>query len=480
MKARKIFILGAVFMLVLASLACQAAQGDSPAPTSPAKVEPTKVAEAPSAEPTEEAPAPSILPAPVASAGAGMACLGFREGGFSCLNENGWQNFNTENSDLPSNYLTAGALCPDGRLAIAHYEGVSLFDGKKFEHIAKSDGYSTAEGLACAADGSLWVAHFKGVSHYANGAWKTYGSELLAAGESANELVYHLALAPDGKLWAVTSRSVALFENDQWTIFQKGQGFENDVFFRTLTLDATGRPWVGLSSGAAVYDNGSWQMVNKAGYASPEAIGLDARGQLWVGTLSKGVSVFDGKTWENYTHEAGNLSSNKIGALTADSQGRGWVGTSYGLSVFDGENWQTYRMDNADLADNSLKFIVVAKDGPVIPALVEKDKASLTGKLEDASHKPLSGKRVEICVEPLGTKFSGETPCSDQPFNLSSQTDDQGVFVFEAVPAGYYVIVAEPGNGWAQLPDQFGIGSARTLIKAGENHDIGTLTLKKE
>jgi hypothetical protein len=43
-----------------------------------------------------------------------------------------------------------------------------------------------------------------------------------------------------------------------------------------------------------------------------------------------------------------------------------------------------------------------------------------------------------------------------------------------------YVIVAETSAGnWAQLTDQFGITSERTLIQAGEKHDIETLKLKE-
>lgn len=479
MDTKKSPILIFVLVLIMSSLACQTVANGQVVPTSkPADSMPIQPATAVSATLAVEVPE---MPAPIASAGVGMACLGFRDGGFSCLNENGWKNFNSKNSDLPSDYLTAGTLCPDGRLALAHYDGLSLFDGKKWEHIAKTDDiYSSAEGIACGADGGLWVAHFKGVSHYAKGAWKTYGSELLATGESANELVYNVAVAADGKLWVVTSRSVALFEADKWTVFQKGQGFEEDLFFNTLTLDATGRPWVGYSSGVAVYDNGVWKLIKKTGYDSPKAMSLDARGQLWLGTLSNGVSVFNGSTWTNYGRETENLSSNQVNALAADSQGRVWVGTSYGLSVFNGTQWQTYRMDNSDLVDNSVLFVVVAKDGPSLPAPVEKEKASLTGKLEDANNQPLAGMRVEICVEPLASQFSGDTPCSDQPFFLSSQTDDQGVFVFENVPAGYYIIVAETTTGWAQLTDKFGIGSERTLIQAGEKHDIGTLTLKKD
>jgi hypothetical protein len=45
---------------------------------------------------------------------------------------------------------------------------------------------------------------------------------------------------------------------------------------------------------------------------------------------------------------------------------------------------------------------------------------------------------------------------------------------------GYYVIVADTGGGhWAQLVDQFGISSERTLIQAGEAHDIQTLTVEQ-
>jgi hypothetical protein len=87
--------------------------------------------------------------------------------------------------------------------------------------------------------------------------------------------------------------------------------------------------------------------------------------------------------------------------------------------------------------------------------------------------------RVEICVEPIASQFTGETPCSDQPFLMSTETDANGVFNFTDIPAGYYVIVAETSTGWAQLTDEFGIGSERTLIPAGQSYDIGVLTVKK-
>jgi hypothetical protein len=58
-------------------------------------------------------------------------------------------------------------------------------------------------------------------------------------------------------------------------------------------------------------------------------------------------------------------------------------------------------------------------------------------------------------------------------------TIKNGVFLIENVPAGYYVIVAETDTGWAQLTDEYGISSEKTLIESGDAYDIGTLTLEE-
>jgi streptogramin lyase len=464
----------AILALTLASLACQAMGGTQPAAT-PAPQQ-TEVSVSPATEPSSQ---PALEPATVASQGVGILCVGSGTG-LSCLNENGWQVYTDENSDLPNNYLYAGAVCPDGQIAIAHISGVALFDGTTIKQISEIPNSSSPEGIACDADGSIWVAHFQGVSRYAKGQWTTYGSEKLASGESANELVYDVKVAPDGKVWAVTSRSVALFENDAWTIFQEGQGFNGSRFFNALALDAKGRPWAAHSTGVDVFENGAWISMEKSDSGSPESVAVDSKGQLWLGTLIDGVYNFDGTSWAQHDRASETVLSNDVASISADSGGRIWFGTSYGLTVFDGSQWQTFLMKNSGLGDNNIAFVVSTKDGPALPPLEEKANGSLTGKLEKTDGTPLADATVEICVETLASTFTGDTPCSDQPFFLSTKTDANGGFLIENVPAGYYVIVADTGGGnWAQLIDQFGISSERTLIQAGEAHDIQTLTVEQ-
>jgi hypothetical protein len=465
----------AISLLVFTSLACQAMGGTQPASTSEPQQPETQEPQQPAATqaPTQAAVAPAV----VASQGPGIVCAGSVTG-LSCLNEDGWQVYTEENSDLPNNYLYAGTVCPDGQFAIAHINGVVLFDGTTFKQIPEMDTVSSPEGIACDANGGIWVAHFQGVSHYADGQWQTYGAELLATGAAANELVYDIRVAPDGTVWILTSNSVASFANDTWTVYQEGQGFDESRFFSALALDANSRPWAAHSTGVDVFENGEWMSFEAADYNTPESIAVDANGRTWLGTISAGAYLFDGSTWTHYDRTSAGPLSNYVASLASDSSGRMWLGTTYGLTVFDGTNWQTYLMSNSGLGDNSIKFVVVTNDGPALPAVEEKENGSLTGTVEQADGTPLADARVEICVETIGTTFYGDTPCSNQPFFLTTTTDTEGAFLIENVPAGYYVIITETGTGWARLVDDFGISSERTLIQPGEEHDIGTLTLE--
>jgi sugar lactone lactonase YvrE len=484
MKTKLSPVFVSILFLLLASLACQALDApvevELPATAPAASEDAAPAADSPPAADSSAPAAPAVaLPDPIQPSGAGMACFGLRAGGMTCLDENGWQTFTRDNSGLPSNFVQAAGVCPDDRILIAHSDGLSLFDGANWETVPKSSDYSTADAVACAPDGRLWVAHFKGVSVYFDGAWTLYPSELLATGEAANQLVYGVAASPDGRVWAVTSRSVAVFENEGWQVFQEGQGFDESVFFNALTVDSLDRPWAGLSKGAAYYD-GEWTVVAKPGYGSPSGMVFDASGRLWFGTSISGLSMYNGNTWVDFNRQLGTLPSDKVRGMAADSLGRVWVATTYGLVVFDGDSRETYQMKNSDIGDNELRFVVVVKDGPVIPAVEERESGSMTGKLEKSDGTPLSGMRVEICIESLGSQFSGDTPCSDQPFFLATATDENGVFSFADVPAGYYVLVAETGEGWAQLTTEFGIGAERTPILPGQDYDIGTLTLEED
>lgn len=87
----------------------------------------------------------------------------------------------------------------------------------------------------------------------------------------------------------------------------------------------------------------------------------DSKGNLWFGTLSKGVAKYDGKSLTYLTVKDG-LLSNRVGSILEDSDGNLWFGTGFGVSKYNGETFVHYTEEDG-LCDNSVKNILFDKKG---------------------------------------------------------------------------------------------------------------------
>jgi len=69
--------------------------------------------------------------------------------------------------------------------------------------------------------------------------------------------------------------------------------------------------------------------------------------------------------------------------------------------------------------------------------------------------------------------YFGETPCSDQPFMQDTVTDEDGYFVFETLPAGfYYMTLHKPDGGWIRLNNWSGLSIGMIPVYSGEVKDL--------
>jgi ligand-binding sensor domain-containing protein len=84
------------------------------------------------------------------------------------------------------------------------------------------------------------------------------------------------------------------------------------------------------------------------------AITIDSLGIKWFGT-SKGVTKFDGTTWTNYNTTNG-LANNFVSAIAIDPKGNKWFGTEKGVSVYNDTSWTTYNTSNG-LVNNKVYSI---------------------------------------------------------------------------------------------------------------------------
>lgn len=478
-------------VLMLAQLACKTFSGSAdeppelpPTPTQ-SQVDATPTQSEPDAAPTQattltEAAIPTEAPFPTEEPSGSihnLACFGSSGNGLTCLGPDGWQVYTTEYSEIPSDYIDKIVVCGD-RLIFPTSSEIGVFDGSRWSKL-EDWGTGGADALACAPDGSIWAAHFQGVSYYNGSQWETTDTQTVTGSGVAH--YEDMVVTPDGRVWVLTSDGVAMFDGSAWTMFSEGNGFNDNYFFDSLTVDPQGRPWVAFSQGVAVFDDGAWMVYKNSNIGSAEDIAVDSQGRVWVATFRNGLFILDNGNWSEYSEEMGSLSSDHVRSVATDALGRVWVGGTWGLQVIDDITWTTFRMSNSDLVDQDVYAIAVVGDGPALPEPVEEEAGSISGRLVYEDGIPLANTTIEICIETLGSTYTGETPCSEQPFMLSGQTDADGNFTITGVPSGFYILTVQTGPGsWAQLVGFTGVFSERVRVDPGQDSNIEDITVQMD
>jgi ligand-binding sensor domain-containing protein len=108
--------------------------------------------------------------------------------------------------------------------------------------------------------------------------------------------------------------------------------------------DSQGNLWFGtLEKGVAKYDGSKLTyLTTKDGLPSDRIVSIieDDSGNLWFGT-GAGLSKFDGKTFTNFSEKDG-LCSDMISNLFIDNKGNFWIGTWGGVCKFDGAQFENF------------------------------------------------------------------------------------------------------------------------------------------
>jgi ligand-binding sensor domain-containing protein len=197
---------------------------------------------------------------------------------------------------LPSNWVTALASAPDGKLWIGTGNaGVYVIDPAT----GKGKGYRIADGLSSDAvvsvspfGGKIYVGTANGLSVFDGGSWKTIDKV-----ENVTMRNVRLAASPDGsELWAsavILAGGVVRFDGKEWKFMGgEGRGLFNDVQGFAFLPDGV---LMGAGSGVPYLHKGT--DVVSSGDGLPPANILCAaswHGKAYLGT-SRGLFVRDGK-----------------------------------------------------------------------------------------------------------------------------------------------------------------------------------------
>ncbi len=116
------------------------------------------------------------------------------------------------------------------------------------------------------------------------------------------------------------------------------RGIENELWLGRQIGGLTHLHYDGASTTATTYTTADGLAQN-----SVYTVYRSHDGVLWAGTLSGGISRYDGHQFTTYT-TADGLASNTITSITEGVDGTMWFATPSGLNVLSKGAWKTYRV----------------------------------------------------------------------------------------------------------------------------------------
>ncbi|MDA3813465.1 MAG: T9SS type A sorting domain-containing protein [Candidatus Cloacimonetes bacterium] len=275
--------------------------------------------------------------------------------------EANWYHFNAENSIFPSSIINDIAI-RDNYIAIGTTGGLVVSHLPTFQWLLYDDlfGSTTVSIFPIYIDSAHQI--FAGV-----GYWDELKLDVI---DSTDIAAFQFSYGQIQKIWSDTEMNL---NNTQVMGFKEIEG--------TLVAYTWG-------DGLLLYDGSDWSLPQKTNSLlsnTIKALVLDKQNKLWItdghkGSTAtpkgtRGVSSFDGNTWQNYTAKNSDLRSNNIYSICVDENNRKWFGAwgsnstqnwQNGISVFDDMNnlWDNVTTDNG-IGNNTISFLTVDKQNRI-------------------------------------------------------------------------------------------------------------------
>ena len=343
------------------------------------------------------------------------------DSGISYFQGNVWKTYDSSNSPLAEDLITAVAIDAAGDKWIGTYSaGLYHFDGSSWVHYSTSnsglsDNFVTS--LEFDSAGALWAGVWSaGVDRFSGGTWTNFHPG--NSGLISYFAYVKAAHATNGEVW------IWCYDDDQdpdvgmlrfdgqstWTLFRTyNSGILSD-YIHSVAIDQQDHVWFQGSNGLSEYDGASWTthggIYSAFDYNFPRgsSIALRADGQMWIGTASgiaqstdqgflpratpelwdnrveetahtsdgaawiagrSGLQRLRNKQWTRYTSATSPLPGDDVRALAADASDRIWAGTTQGLARLDGAAWTVYTTANSGIHSNKVLAVADAPNGDI-------------------------------------------------------------------------------------------------------------------
>lgn len=315
---------------------------------------------------------------------------GYKRGGILCFNDTAWSLYNSENSLLPSNYITALAIEESGAKWIGTYAGLATLDGSEWTLFnaenagLPSDSIST---ISIDKYNHKWIGFSftrkedghcfggDGIAKYDGQSWQFFTEE--NSGLPSNN-IFSIIIDDFDNKWIGTTGGLALYDDQVWEVFNSSNTVMPEDKVNAVCTDNNGNSWFSMltddwnsgfydGAGIARLDGPGLTLYAHASTGLPYhwvySVAIDHSGNKWAGTYGNGLAKFDGSVWTNYYRSNSGLPSDTINKIVIDSTGNIWIGTFGGAAVFDGTNWIVYNTSNSGLPSNTVYSIYIDRLG---------------------------------------------------------------------------------------------------------------------
>ena len=298
--------------------------------------------------------------------------------GLNIIRGENWDTF-TISDGLPNVVITDIIEVNNGNIWVATLKGIAVFDGKDISIISKEDGLvnNVVYSIESDSKGNIWVGTKKGVSVYDGQNWKTYTKLNGLISNWVSDIMEDM----NGNMWFATQRGVSVFDGVNWKSYNKTDGLARNVT-GSIAEDSSGEIWFGNYNGKfSSYDGSNWENIQKgSGYynfglaaggtlaaissqaafqlgtgmslgplgivliiwgpvfgALPSQatfVYIDSNDNIWLAAQPKGVFMFDGQNWMQYTKRNG-LPHKRVNSFLETRDGAIWFGTLKGIAIMN-------------------------------------------------------------------------------------------------------------------------------------------------
>ncbi len=306
----------------------------------------------------------------------GYLWLGTQGGGLNRFDGNSFETWRTKDG-LSNNFVDALYESKDGLVWIGTKNGLSSFDGFKFETYKPDQNRDISiTSILQKEENILWVGTNRGLYTFEKGKWTS------VSGIKRTVTINHLFQNKNG-LWVSTSRGLRRIRNGEVTNYDYNKSIATKKI-ECVNEDHDGTMWVGTS------DDGIYLIDKEDAIVKMPAVEISSKhiqsifkdefNNMWLGSQREGITIWNpSDSSYQYLNRSSGLLRNDIRSLIQDRWGHVWIGTPSGLSRYAGQQFGQ-QMPNPNTNDNSVYALCEDKENNIWFSASSKGLAKSDGK----------------------------------------------------------------------------------------------------